>query len=715
MNTFHYFFSPVSRWYYPLRWLALILLGLAVYGQTFGYNFVFDDNYFILNTPYIRSFDKIGQIWAFLPQTRLVGVYSFALNYWLGQAAPQGYHIFNFIIHLLATGLVWACATLLFKIVRKEPGETPFFIALFFLIHPCQTQAVTYISQRFESMATVFYLGSIYAYLRGRVSVLTIPKVSFFTCSVALAILGIYTKEVAVTIPLMVLASEFILYNRRPKLLIVFSGLIFVFFFMKMVRTDFTAIYFHFSSPSESHDGDIITGGKYVLTQMRVFLTFMRLLIFPVNQNLDYDYPLSTGWLSPPLTLAGFSLIGLFTFLIFKLRRQWPLISFGLAWILITFSINTAPRANLIFEHKLYLISFGFFLAAVSALSAVLKERKVLFGLLIILIAVLSLAGYRRNQVWANELTLWNDVSKKSPHKARPYEALGIALGKQGNLFEALLDLNKAIELRPDRAQAYGNRGNVYFKLGFYAKASSDLNKAIELNPNYAEAYADRGNVFTEQGRLEQAMSDYNKAISLNIYYADAYYNRGILFAKHGDFVDAVSDFNKTIEIDPNYSNAYVNRNSISPDSFYNRGLNFAKQGNFAQALSDFNNAIEIKPDYGQAYINRGNIYSQQGNFAQALLDFNKAIGINPRLAEGYANRGTLYAQRGNFNQALSDYDKAILTDPGFKDVYFNRAVIYFQLKEYKEAWDDVSKAQGLGAVINPQFINALKAASGKF
>ena len=207
---------------------------------------------------------------------------------------------------------------------------------------------------------------------------------------------------------------------------------------MKMVRTDFINIYFHFSAPSESHDGDMITGGKYVLTQMRVFLTFLRLLILPVNQNVDYDYPLSTGLLNPPLTLVGLCLIGFIVFLIFRLRKQWPLIAFGLAWILITFSINTAPRVNVIFEHKLYLISFGFFLATVCALSTIIKDRKILFGLLITLIAVLSLVSYKRNQVWKNELTLWNDVVGKSPHKARAYLSRGFAYFNQGKFVRGL-------------------------------------------------------------------------------------------------------------------------------------------------------------------------------------------------------------------------------------------------------------------------------------
>jgi protein O-mannosyl-transferase len=697
----HSFLNPSSRWYYPLHWLVLILLGLAIYAQTFGFNFVFDDNYFMFNTPYIRGFDQVDQIWAIFPKTRMIGVYSFALNYWIGRFDPQGYHIFNFMVHLLAAGLVWALAGILFKITRWLPTEDrmtkelPFIIALFFLVHPCQTQAVTYISQRFESMATVFYLGSIYLYLCGRMASSLKHKILLFAGALGFAVLGIFTKEVAATIPLMVLAAEFIFFNRKPHPLIILLGVIFACLLMKIVRTDFISIYFHFSAPSESHDGDIITGGKYVLTQMRVFLTFLRLLVFPVDQNLDYDYPLSTGLLHPPLTLVGLGLIGFTAFLIFRLRHQWPLISFGLAWVLITFSINTAPRVNVIFEHKLYLISFGFFLAAACALSAAIKDRKILIWILMVLIAGLSLVSYNRNQVWKNDLTLWQDTVRKSPHKARPLYNCGFAYFNRGDFNKAMSDFNEAIKIRPDYIEAFINRGIIYYEAGRLTEALSDFNKALAINPKVAEALYNRGNVYLKQNNFTQALWDYNKAIELDPGYAEAYTNRGSLYEKEGYFIKALSDYNKAIEIYPPVGssrelNRWVNRLKISSvgyelkgrynsyaDAFYNRGCVCDRLGYLAGALSDYNTAIELNPDYADAYNNRGHIYGRQGNYIQALQDYNKAIEINPNIG-GY---------------------------------YYNRAISYYELREYVQALADARTAQKLGVAVNPEFLSALNKA----
>ncbi len=606
-----------------LRWLILILLGLAVYGQTFGFNFVFDDFNFIVNNPYIKRFDHVHYIWKVFPKTRTLGFYSFALNYHLNQLHPLGYHIFNFGVHLLATGLVWALAAVLFRIAGGAAlnKELPFAIALLFLVHPGQTQAVTYIAQRFESMATVFYLATVYCYLCARISVSNIHRMLLSVCSAGFAILGILTKEVVATVPLMLVAAEFILLNRQPfkfkklrpwqlYLLIVGLGSLFVILFIRLVRTDFLTVYFHFLAPSSSHDGDIITGGNYVLTQMRVFLTFMRLLILPVNQNVDYDYPLSTGLLHPPLTLAGLCLIGFIVFLIFRLRKEQPLVAFGLAWILITFSINTAPRTHVIFEHKLYLISFGFFLSAVCVLANIIKNRNILSGFLIVLIMVLSLASYKRNQVWQNQLTLWSDVIQKSPYKARPYNSLAVAYDQQGDLSDALINFNKAIAIRPFYEHAYNGRGNVY----------------------------------SEQGNSPQALSDYNRAIAIKPDYADAYYNRGIFYEKHGELTQALSDYNKAIALNPDY-----------PEAYFNRGNIYKEENNFIRALSDYNKAIEDNPDYEKALMNRGNIYSMEGDFTKAISDYNEAIGISPDYAEAYYNRAVTYYQLKEYGRAWED------------------------------------------------------------
>jgi hypothetical protein len=485
--------------------------------------------------------------------TRSLGFYSFALNYSLGQYNPQGYHIYNLTVHFLATGLVWALAGVLLRITKYLPSEDrftqeiPFIIAVLFLVHPCQTQAVSYISQRFESMATVFYLGTIYCYLSARVSIDKTRRAILFGLSGLFTILGILTKEVVITVPAMMLASEWILFPKKnnTKIYIVLAvGAVSLYLlFTKLVYADLRI--FLQSIPSMSHDGDMLTPAHYFLTQMRVFLTFLRLLVLPIHQNLDYDYPASTGLLHPPLTLAGLCVILGIIYLVFYLRRKFPLIAFGLAWIMITFSINLAPRANVIFEHKLYLISFGFFLVLTATMSMLVSQRVILMRIFGCMIVVLAVVSFQRNKVWKNELTLWEDIAQRSPHKARAFINLALAHKAQGHVAQAFSDYNKAIEAEPDYADAYYNRGLEYLRQGNFTKAFDDCTKAIELNPDYAQAYNNRGLASFDQGRFKEAISDYDKAIGINSKYVEAYNNRAVVYYWLKEYDKAWEDVHK--------------------------------------------------------------------------------------------------------------------------------------------------------------------------
>ena len=553
--------------YYLLRWSVLVLIGLLIYGQTFSFGFVFDDSAFVVNNLYIKDFSRIPLIWHFFPMTRLMGMYSFALNYYFNQIHPQGYHIFNFIVHLAATGLVWALAGLLFQTIKWFPAqdrlskELPFMIAVLFLVHPCQTQAVSYISQRFESMATVFYLGTMYCYLSARLAGDRVNKIRLFGLSGLLAVFGLMTKEVVITVPAMMLAGEWILFpkkdNKTLYIVLAVAGVLLYGLFTKMGQQGFSV--FSQSVLSESHDGDMLTPARYVLTQMRVFLTFLRLLVLPIHQNLDYDYPVSTGLLSPPLTLVGLCVMGSMIGLIIKLRRSVPLIAFGLAWMLITFSANLAPRANVIFEHKLYLISFGFFVAAVAAVSMLSHRRTLVLGIVGCMIALLAMAAFQRNKVWKNDLVLWEDAVQKSPDKARPHNNYGFSLDKEGQYTQALVHLNRAIDIYPRYADAYNNRGMVYYHQGNLTQAAADLTQAIDINSGFTDAYVNRGAVFSRQGNFAGAVADYNKAILLNPDRVEGYNNRGNAFVKQKMYAQAINDFNKALDIDPHFAQTYNN------------------------------------------------------------------------------------------------------------------------------------------------------------
>ncbi len=639
-----------SRYYYPIRWLVIILLGLAVYAQTFGCDFVFDDHLFIVTNSYIKDLTSVTTIWNSFPATRMIGMFSFSLNYFFGQLHPQGYHIVNLCIHWIAVGMVWATASKCFEIAKaistrnkkdflseELSRDLPYLIALLFLVHPCHTQAVTYITQRFESIATVFYLGAVYCYLRARTESASMRQVTFFLLSALSTLLGMMTKEVAVTIPVMILVAEWILvgpYKRcamnsqnqkgvqingnRVWLYIILAGITIAlgFLFMFLVHGDWSV--FSLSIPSASHDGDVFTLRTYVLTQTRVFLTFLRLLFVPAGQNLDFDFPMSAGILNPPSTLAGAVIISLMLFTIVRFKQQVPVIAFGLAWMLVTFSINFVPRQNAIFEHKIYLISFGFFIAAAAFLPFVLKQRIRVVCFLACCVAVLAVAAFNRNQVWRSELTLWEDVYKKSPNKARVNANLGRVYGNLKRHDDAIRLLSKAIAIKPDDPISLLNRGILYHDLGRDQEALDDLGKAIAIDAQYFSVFTARAKIFIDKGNDPAALQDLEQAIRLKPYQPDAYLMRGSLWMRQGRVDDSLDEFNKVLKIAPYEYGALVNRGAV-----------YFQKGRYDLALEDFTRARSVSEN-AMICKNQAYCFLVLGKLDEALKNFQQAVKLDP-------------------------------------------------------------------------------------
>lgn len=637
--------------FYILRFSLILFIGLGVYAQTFGFDFVFDDHLFIVTNPFIKDFAALSTVFDSFPATRLLGMYSFALNYYLGQLNPSGYHIFNFAVHMTATMMVWLSAGLMFTLARAispaKPAhdrltdgtcrELPFLTALLFLVHPCQTQAVTYITQRYESMAAVFYLGAVYCYLRARIEAPGRRKWLLFAGSAVSAVLGIMTKETALTIPVAILGAEWILVGPYRSLgkpndvairtrwgskplwpygVVICVSVAFYVLFTRLLQSGLRV--FLSTVESASHDGDVFTFPTYFLTQLRVFLTFLRLFVFPAGQNLDHDFPMSTGLMSPPSTILGLAVISIFVWGAIRLRRSYPLVSFGLAWMLVTFSINIAPRQNAIFEHKMYLISFGCFLAFTSALEVILKDRRRALIFLSGIIVIMAVASYNRNQVWRNEWALWQDIYQKSPNKSRVNANLGRIYADQGRYDDAFVHLTKAIELRPDDVVSRLNRGLLSHQAGRDAEALKDINAAITIDPHNVILWEARAQIHMDQSNDTAAFHDLDKAVELKPGYHESYIKRATLWMRHNQMAKAMEDLNTALRIAPREYGALVNRGAVHYWA-----------GRYDLALEDFRLAHRISPGI-LTYKNLAQCWLALGRNLEALESLKEALKLDP-------------------------------------------------------------------------------------
>jgi len=401
------------------RIMLISLLTFIAYSNSFNSAFHFDDFSSIITYPYIKSVHNIPYFFYYkgAPLTgRPVTTTTFAVNYWIGGLRPSSYHHVNFFIHLANIILVYIL--LLFTLKDRVGGymEISLVASLIFAVHPIQTQAVTYIVQRAEILSAFFCLLSLILFIKARTQntpSLTLPprgggvgggddselrtrkrrasRYTLYALSLVSAILAMGSKEIAVTLPVIILLYDFFFIADGDIKALSKRWVIHVLFFLALVSLAYFMGAAQFRGfittnavkppPTSSVyvDTSSISRYEYLLTQFRVIWTYIRLLILPVNQNVDYNYPLSHGLLTPITTLFGG--IGIIVFLtsavlFFKRMRS---VSFFIVWffLMLAPTSSVAVLPDVIFEHRLYLASAGFFVIFTIALS---RASDIIFG-----------------------------------------------------------------------------------------------------------------------------------------------------------------------------------------------------------------------------------------------------------------------------------------------------------------------------------------------
>lgn len=351
--------------------MAISVLGLLIYSNSLSGAFVFDDRSSILNNPLIRDVN-IPIIYSSY-STRFLPYLSFAFNYMVGGLEVGGYHLFNVFIHILASLAVWRLALLVFRTGTDAPSTEremtrlsqyrcwlALFAGLIFVAHPVQTQSVSYIVQRMTSMAALFYIATVWLYgetRRRQTSASPKPVTAWLLYGLALVcgLAAVHCKEHTVTLPAAVLLYEICIVKRRRQreLLCVIPFVavaLIVPFYMLGGGVSISAI------QKATTETETISRTTYLLTEFRVLVTYLRLLVLPVNQNLDYDYALATGFFEPRIFFSFLllSVIGIAGILAYRRNR---ILTFCVFWFYIALSVESTiiPIRDVIYEHRLYL------------------------------------------------------------------------------------------------------------------------------------------------------------------------------------------------------------------------------------------------------------------------------------------------------------------------------------------------------------------------
>lgn len=484
--------------------VVLSVVIFFIYSNVIQGEFQFDDEEFINSSlaeispaSYLNKAGLIGVIFG----QRLLTILTFALNYHIGGLGVSGYHLFNIILHVFTVILVICFLTSLSTLApdRRQNPSLSFYpilcIAAIFALHPLQTQAVSYIVQRCEVLASIFYLATLILLLRfTRAN--GVKCLFWWLASFVFFVAGWISKETIITVPiaylLCVLYTDNGTYVKRALWGVVpylAAGVFLASVKLISLKGSTAAGFSSFESGIS----------VYAMTQMKVVLYYFLMFLMPAGQNIDHDVQHVTSLMGLEgmlLLIFWATLLASCLFIMMRYRENnnhhLRGAAFGILWAIVILLPTSSffPLVDPMFEHRMYLSLLGLSLAAVFLVLFVAERvtpavRKVFITiLLVMLLPGLGYITYQRNRVWLTTESLWLDASQKSPHKSRPFNNLGNCYYLKKRYLLAVSCYKTAISLHPVNVEAYYNLSQTLKKLGRSDEGLTFYRTYLDLTAN---------------------------------------------------------------------------------------------------------------------------------------------------------------------------------------------------------------------------------------
>jgi protein O-mannosyl-transferase len=653
--------------------VILVLAVLAIYANSLSVPFIYDDVPAISGNPSIQS---LSPLWPVLfPPAHLttsgrpiVNV-TLALNYAFSGTDVRSYHALNIAIHVLATltlfGLVRRTLgrPVVRERIRNSATSLAFAIAALWALHPLQTEAVTYIVQRAESLVGLFYLLTLYCFARlAEVADGTTDPSSSSTSRgfaamagwgvlcVTSCILGMASKEVMASAPLIVLlydrtfvAGTFAESWRRRRWLYV------------SLAATWVLLGWLFLSTGGTRDGSAGFGQgmawwEYALTQAKAIVLYLRLSLVPYPLIFDYGnatvpWPAALPYLTVVAALLGATFVAVW---------RWP----SVAFLAIGFFAILAPSSSIVpvvtetmAEHRMYLPLAAVATLVVLAAHAWLGRWTGLVSLGAAL--VLAVCTVRRNEVYHSHVALWADAVAKLPTNGRAHNQLGSALTNAGREPDALREYAEALRLQPTDAKAHFNFATALSRAGRGAESVPEFEAALRLERDNVDVHTNYGVALMQLGRRADAIAHYRVALHLDPSYAPAHNNLGVALGSAGELTAAITEFQAALRERHDYVEAHNNL-----------GHALAETGHPLAAIAEFETAVRLFPDYGEAHNNLARAYEAAGQFSLAAQHYREVVRLVPTYADGHCGLARTLLHLDRPVEALVEFETTLRLAP---------------------------------------------------
>lgn len=629
--------TPIHFDWRCLLVLLVIAAGVFAYYSSFDGKLVFDDEKHITDNQRIRDVYPLSEtmngrrplVDLSLAINRHYGLKDDGLDLW-------GFHAFNLGVHLLA-GLT------LFGIVRltilrgpfneRVQAAAPWFalaVATIWVVHPLQTQSVTYLIQRGESMMGLCYLLTLYGVVRGASSKYA-PL--WYASAVMACAVGMGCKAIIVTAPLVVLIYDRVflskslseLLSRRWLLYLGLTATFSVLFFLGVVggvlSTDIKGATVGFSVPD-------VTPLVYLVSQPGVIAYYFKLSFWPHPLCLDYNWPVAQRFLD--VLLPALVIVPLIAGTIWGFLRK-PWVGFVGAWFFIILAPTSSfiPIKDLLFEHRMYLP-----LAAIIVIVVALAYRALIhlseqgllqtsgrrtFGTILVIgvVASLTYATFQRNTDYHDALGMWRDVIEKRPKNHRAHLGYGTAVFALGE------------QARDDKDRATARQ--------HFIDAESAFREAVRLKKSYADAWYNLGNALNENEKPTEAIAAYRTSMQFKSRNAKSHYNLANVLKDLKRYDEAITEYRIAIDCNRNHIQAHVNLANT-----------YKLLRRFDEAVAIYLKALQINAEHANTHHNLGDAYFLLGRYDEALSEFHLAMRYNPDHKQAKRGRdATLAKLRG--------------------------------------------------------------------
>jgi len=601
----------------------LVLATILAYANSVDVPFVFDDVHAIVQNREIHDWDRFMRS-SWLRRPRALVDLTFAFQWHLHGNRVLPYHLVNMGLHAMNGVLVYLLSALLFQTVADRqagqswspnPQRAALWAAAFFTVHPIQTQAVTYIVQRYTSMAALFYLSAVLCYVQMR-------RTNRPVYGVLVTVLGIASflcKQNALTLPLVLTGIEWLVLKSSARfwraaalrLALPLAGMGIAVVWHLGLADGLSSLTDLLSDVDRvTRETTMVPRTSYFYTQLQVLCLYVLLMVAPLRQSVDHGYPFVhqffAGWTPcAALALGAVAAAGWFV------RRRQPMVALGIFWFFATLSLESTifPIKDAMVEHRLYLAVLGLgWMVATGLEWTRARHRRLGVHLGLSLLALLLSATVLRNQLWRDPLLLWRNALDHNPTHYRAANNLGRHLLDAGRYDEAERMLLHARAINPLKPNVHFNLGLLYARQGLWPQAAEAFQTAILLEPSRAGFHYNLAMTYHRMDRLPEAQWGYQAAWILDPAMEDAVFNLAALHFQNRHFADARQVLEAAAQSHPSSSRLY----SLLSKVYHAQGLTEA-------ARRAVDHALSLSPEDRSALLQKAFLLASSGSLDEAL------------------------------------------------------------------------------------------------